>query len=140
MKIQICSLLVTLIISLRVIMIPPSGLHLYLLGYLSAINLSGWRQQRNTEHEASTPHLFCRGAFKTFNIAYFLFSVQITLGAPKIMYLGTYKIFSDALQYGRSIKSKNQDSERTGTIASSVLNLYSSYTDPYLLSEFIQIG
>ena len=68
------------------------------------------------------------------------FSVKFALAAPKIMYLDTYIIFFNALSNGLSVKGNNQDSEITGTMESSVLNLSSSYTDPYLLSEFRRIS
>ena len=75
-----------------------------------------------------------------FDIANFFSSVKIALAALKLMYLDTYNIFFNALSYGRSVKGNNQDPERMGTIASSVLKLSSSYTDPYLLAEFSRIG
>ena len=70
-----------------------------------------------------------------FDIANFL-SVKIALAALKLMYLDTYKIFSNALPYERSVKGNNQDSERRGTITLAVLKLSSSYTGPYLIAEF----
>ena len=75
-----------------------------------------------------------------FNIANFVLSVKIALSGLKIMYFDTYKIFLNTLSYERSVKGNNQDSERTGTISSSVLKLSSIYTGPYLLAEFSQIG
>ena len=84
-------------------------------------------------------YFFCR-ASETFNIANIFFSVKISLTAPKIMYLDTYKIFFNALLCRHLVKYKNKDSERTGTILSTVIKLSLSYTDPYLLAEFIQIG
>ena len=68
------------------------------------------------------------------------FSIKIALAAPKMMCLDTYRIFIDALLYRHSVKGNNQDPEITGTIASSVLNLPSGYTDLYLLAEFSRIG
>ena len=56
------------------------------------------------------------------------------------MYLDTYKIFFNPISYGHSVLGNNQDLEITSTITSSVLKLYSSYKDPYLLAEFSQIG
>ena len=68
------------------------------------------------------------------------FSVKIALATPKIMYLGAHGIFFNALSYGHSVVGNNQDSERTGTIASYVLKLSSSCTDPSLLAKFSRIG
>ena len=75
-----------------------------------------------------------------FDIANFFSSVKIALAALKLTYLDTYRIFFNALLYGRPVKGKNQDSEITGTIASSVTSLFLSYTEPYLLAEFNRIG
>ena len=69
-----------------------------------------------------------------------VFCVKITSFAPKILYLDTYRIYSSALPYKHSVKGDNHYLERTGKIASSVLNLSSSYVYPYLLSEFSRIG
>ena len=71
-----------------------------------------------------------------FDIANFFSSEKIALAAPKIMYLGTYRIFYNALSYARSVKGNDQDAEGTGTIASTVLKLSSSCTDPFGLAEF----
>ena len=70
-EIQSCSFLSTVMTSIRLIMIPPSTSCLYLLVYLSKINLHGWRQRRRTDHKAPTPHLFLCGASETFDIANF---------------------------------------------------------------------
>ena len=57
-KIQRCSLLVTFMTSLWLIMSPPSTSRLSLLKYLSEINLTWWRHRRRTEHKSPKPHLF----------------------------------------------------------------------------------
>ena len=67
-------------------------------------------------------------------------SVKISLAAPKILYLDTYRTFFNALSYTHSVKGVNQYSGRTGTISSAVLKLSSSYTDPFGLSEFSRLG
>ena len=87
---------------------------MYLLRYLSEINLSGWGKWENYEHEAPTPRIFFYGAFETFDIAHF-FCVKIAL-ASKIMYLDAYTIFFYTLSYARSVNGNNQDAEGTGTI------------------------
>ena len=69
---------------------------------------------------------FFGGASKTFDIANIFSSVKIALAAPKNMNLDTYRIFFNALSYRHSVKSKNRDSERMGTIASKFIKLYSS--------------
>ena len=92
--------------------------------------------RRSNEYEAPRPCLFCCGEFKCFDIANFVSSVKIAFAAHKIVYLDTYNIFFHALSYVCSVNCYNQDSERTGKIASSVLKLYSSYTGPSLLAEF----
>ena len=68
------------------------------------------------------------------------FFCKISLTALKLMYLGTYGIFFNLLSYRHSVTGNNRYLERTGTISSLVITLYSSYTDPYLLAEFSQIG
>ena len=65
-EIYICSLLVTVTNSLRIISIPQSTSHLSLLGYLSETNLTGWRYRSRAKHGEPTPHLFFCGWFKTF--------------------------------------------------------------------------
>ena len=62
--------------------------------------------------------------------------VKIALAAPRIMYLDTYNTFFYAVSYRRLVKSKNQDSEITGTIASAIIKLSLSYTGTYLQAEF----
>ena len=104
MKIQSCSLLVTGMNSLRVIMIPPITLHLSFLVYLSIINLAGFRQRGRTDHEAPTPCLFFCVASKTFDIANSFSSVKTSLPAPKIMYLDTYRTFINAILCERPVK------------------------------------
>ena len=49
------------------------------------------------------------------------FERKIVLAAAKIIYIDTYTIFFNALSYGHSVKGNNQDLERTGPIASSVI-------------------
>ena len=51
-----------------------------------------------------------------FDITKF-FSVKIALAALKVVYLAPYRIFFNSLLYGRPVERKNQDPERTGTIA-----------------------
>ena len=48
--------------------------------------------------------------------------------------------FFNALSNGHSVKGENKYPEIMGKIASSVLKLSSSYTNPYLLAEFSRIG
>ena len=55
------------------------------------------------------------------------------------MYLGTYKIFINALVYVHLVNSNNQDAEIMGEILSKVLKLSSSYIDPFGLDEFSRI-
>ena len=113
MKIQSCSLLLTVMTSIRVIISPSSTSRLFLLGYLSEINLTGWSQLRRTDHEAPCFIFFFRGASETFDIANFFSGVKIALAAPIIMYLDTYTIFFSALSYGHSVKgSINIQKER----------------------------
>ena len=64
----------------------------------------------------------------------------MTLAALKTMYLETYGIFSNAFLYARSVKVNNKDVEITSTIASAVIKVYSSYTDPFGIAEFSRIG
>ena len=45
------------------------------------------------------------------------FSVKTALAPPKIMYLDTERIFSNALSFEHSVKGNNQDAEFTVTIA-----------------------
>ena len=56
------------------------------------------------------------------------------------MYIDTYRIYSNKLSCDSSLKGKNKDTEITVTITSKVIKLSLSYTDPYLLTEFSQIG
>ena len=70
----------------------------------------------------------------------FFSNVKIALAVPQILCLYSYEKNSNALLYGISVKGKNQDQERTVTIASSVFRLSSNYTGPFLLAELSRIG
>ena len=89
-----------------------------------------------TEQEAPTPRLFFCVAFKTFNIANFFSSIKSILAAPKIMFLDIFRISFNELMSTHLVRGNNQHAKGTGTIASAVLKLSLSYTDPFLLAEF----
>ena len=140
MKIQSCSLLVDVMTSLQVIIIPLGTSRLSFLVYLSEINIDRWRQQRRTQNDSPTPHLFFRGVSKTFDINNSFFKCKNRRAAPKTMCFDTCQIFVHALSCAHSVEGNNQYEERTITIASTVLRLSSSYTDPFLIAVFSRIG
>ena len=86
MKIQSCSLPVTLLNSLLKIMIPLRALRLSLLEYISEMSLDGWRYQTRTEYDAPDDCLFFSGAFEEIGI------LTLKKGGNEIIFLDTYLI------------------------------------------------
>ena len=64
-------------------------------------------------------------------------SVKTDLAAPIIMFLDPYLISYSELVYINPVKVINKYAKITVLIASEVIRLYSSYTVPYLVAEFI---
>ena len=54
------------------------------------------------------------------------------------MFLNTYLIFYSELACAHSVKGINLNVKIMDSIASDIINIYSSYIDPYLVAEFIQ--
>ena len=67
-------------------------------------------------------------------------SGKIDLATPKIIFLDTYLILYSELAYAHSVQGNNQHSKMTGSLASNVIKLYSSYAGCYLVSGSIRLG